>query len=266
MRGFRIELGEIEAALARHPAVAEAVVAGARGRRAPAGGLPRAAPRGGARRRTEVWAHLCRPAAGLHGPGGARPSRPLPLSANGKVDRKALAKLAEPPLRAASGEGEVRAHRWRSSWPACGQGRGSRGRGRRIGVHDYFFSLGGHSITGASSSIACRKRSTRLCRGRPVRAPHGGRPGRLPGARVSGSRGASRGHGGGNPRGGVRRTGADREVWTEIESTSREGEPLPSPSRRSGSGSSTSSTPARAAYNVPAALFLAGRLDATRWP
>ena len=45
IRGFRIELGEIEAALARHPQVRRAVVAGPRGRarRPAAGGLRRAA-------------------------------------------------------------------------------------------------------------------------------------------------------------------------------------------------------------------------------
>ena len=92
IRGFRIELGEIEAALARHPAVREAVVVAredAPGRQA-AGRLRR-------RRaiRRPIWSTNCARSCAR----GCRSTwcpphfvalDALPLTANGKVDRKAL--------------------------------------------------------------------------------------------------------------------------------------------------------------------------------
>ena len=91
IRGFRIELGEIEAALAAQPGVREAVVLAREDgrRRAPPGRL-----RGRRRRCRPIAAGLrARPgraAAGLHAPRGLRLLDALPLTENGKVDRRAL--------------------------------------------------------------------------------------------------------------------------------------------------------------------------------
>jgi acyl carrier protein len=146
VRGFRIEPGEIEAALAGHPAVTEAVVVAREDRNRP-----------GDRRLT---AYLV-PAPGEE-PSAAdlqellRRSLPdymvpsvfvllaaLPLNRSGKVDRSAL------PAPGEMGSGETRtsyvpprnemeeriARVWREVLGV-----------ERVGVHDSFFDLGGHSL------------------------------------------------------------------------------------------------------------------------
>ena len=143
LRGFRVELGEVEAALARHPAVREAVVVARmhlqeqqlvaylvlRGSEAPSNG--------------ELRRFL---AKGL--PDHMIPSafvflEAMPLSANGKIDRRALPAPAEgerPRLNEAlvppRNETEhTIAGIWRQVL-----------RIETIGIHDNFFELGGHSL------------------------------------------------------------------------------------------------------------------------
>ncbi len=145
VRGFRIELGEIEAALARLPGVREAVV------------LARDFGQGG--RRGKGLAGYVVPAAGVDlTAGGLRaalalelpdymvPSafamlEALPLSPNGKVDRRALARV-EPEsttdfvLTAPRGPvEEMLAEIWSDLLGV-----------ERIGAHQGFFELGGHSL------------------------------------------------------------------------------------------------------------------------
>ena len=143
VRGFRIELGEIEAALLRHPAVAEAVVVAQR----PATGDARlvaylaAAGEGVEPSVPELRRHL---AASL--PDYMVPSRfvvldELPRTPNGKVDRRALPdpEAAEaPPATAEPPAGpveEVVAAVWSEVLGV-----------ERIGRRDGFFELGGHSL------------------------------------------------------------------------------------------------------------------------
>jgi amino acid adenylation domain-containing protein len=169
IRGFRIELGEIEAALLRHPEVREAVVI-VRGTDAPPG-----APLPGRGVPDDRWlvVYLVL-AAGQANQGTAvegvrlslRESLPeqmlpaafvvlpaLPLTASGKVDRRAL----PAPERAGGGtEGSARrsvprtptervlARLWAdvlAAAPAAGEGGGP-----RVAVEDSFFELGGHSL------------------------------------------------------------------------------------------------------------------------
>ncbi len=152
IRGFRIELGEIEAALLDHSAVREAVVAA----RATAGGLrlvayvvPRGAMAGvsespdlesGAGLGAELGAALARRLPEYMVPSAFVVLPSLPLSASGKVDRKALPDPA--PIPRAEGDGAPRtlleaalAGIWAEVL-----------RVDRVGVHDNFFGLGGDSI------------------------------------------------------------------------------------------------------------------------
>ena len=150
VRGVRIELGEVETVLARHPAVAQAVVAArhdpAGGERlvayvVPAAAAGAAAPAGGLDLRA-LREHL---AARL--PDSFIPSlfvtlAHLPLTANGKVDRRALPapaggrpELAGDYAAPAAGLEHVIAETWRQELGLAAVGR-----------HDNFFELGGHSL------------------------------------------------------------------------------------------------------------------------
>jgi amino acid adenylation domain-containing protein len=143
IRGFRIELGEIEARLAEHPGVREAVVLaredapGEKRLVAYITARPGAAPPGAEALREHLAASLPEymvPAAYVA-------LEALPLSANGKLDRKALpapglsafaARRYDPPL----GETEERLARiWAEELKL-----------ERFGRHDNFFDLGGHSL------------------------------------------------------------------------------------------------------------------------
>jgi acyl carrier protein len=143
IRGFRVELGEIEAVLARHPAIREAVVV-ARMKLKEQQLVAYLALRG-----SEVPSsgQLRRFVAG-NLPDYMIPSvfvflEAMPLSANGKIDRRALPAPAEgerPRLNGAvvlpSSEIEQTiAAIWRQVL-----------RIETIGIHDNFFELGGHSL------------------------------------------------------------------------------------------------------------------------
>jgi len=146
VQGHRIELGEIEAALAEHPAVGQAVVAvqespGSQRRLigfvVPAGSSPVDA------RGLESFLRAKLPAYMV--PAAWRTVERLPLTANGKVDRKALLQL-RPEEDAGAGEerervapGNAIESRLRAIWERI---LGFSG----IGVTDDFFELGGQSF------------------------------------------------------------------------------------------------------------------------
>ncbi|MBV8685288.1 MAG: amino acid adenylation domain-containing protein [Alphaproteobacteria bacterium] len=140
IRGYRVAVEEIEGALARSPEVASAAVRSwpdASGERALAAYV---VPHGGARPdRSGLRAHLALTLPDYMIPSHFEILPALPMTPNGKVDRKALprpgggrAAAAEPP----SGETEARlAALWAELLRTGG-----------IGRDDSFFELGGHSL------------------------------------------------------------------------------------------------------------------------
>ncbi|MDB4951666.1 MAG: Glutamate-semialdehyde aminotransferase [Gemmatimonadetes bacterium] len=154
IRGFRVEPGEIEAVLRTHPGVREAVVAL---REAPSG-EPRLAAYLVAAGAGPAPAEELRRFAQEQLPEHMVPAllvwlAALPLTANGKVDRRAL---PEPDERSAPGRPpfvpprslgeELLASLWCDVLGAA-----------RVGVHDNFFALGGDSLLGTRLVSRIRK-------------------------------------------------------------------------------------------------------------
>ncbi|WP_410640976.1 non-ribosomal peptide synthase/polyketide synthase [Amycolatopsis sp. lyj-346] len=130
IRGFRIELGEIETALAAHPDVTEAVVV-ARDRRLAAYVVTTGKP--------DLRAWLQRELPDYMVPSAFVTLDVLPLSANGKVDRRAL---PEPAAAPAAGYVPPRTDTERVLAEVWADVLGVPG----VGVEDNFFELGGDSI------------------------------------------------------------------------------------------------------------------------
>jgi amino acid adenylation domain-containing protein len=152
VRGFRIELGEIEAALAAHPAVREAVL---RAWYDPRGEARLAAywtaSAEAAVSEMELREHLRRRLPEAMVPAAFVPLEALPLTANGKVDRKAL---PEP-----GWAGEARPEAPRDEVEALVAGAFAEVLGREgIGPGDSFFDAGGHSLL--ATQVLSRLRRT----------------------------------------------------------------------------------------------------------
>jgi amino acid adenylation domain-containing protein/non-ribosomal peptide synthase protein (TIGR01720 family) len=150
VRGFRVELGEIEAALRRHPAVRDAAVAMRGGRlvgyvvpAAPAAELSWESLRG------FLQAALPEPLV----PGAFVRLAALPLSANGKLDRRALPEAEAAPAEA----GRFLAPRTPLEQLLAGIWCEVLGV-QRVGVEDGFFALGGHSLL--ATRLISRVRAT----------------------------------------------------------------------------------------------------------
>ncbi|HJX27932.1 MAG TPA: amino acid adenylation domain-containing protein, partial [Thermoanaerobaculia bacterium] len=145
VRGFRVEPGEIERTLAQHPGVREAVVLAvddpAIGKRLVAfvTAVEEEVPSS-----RELRDHLAATLPPYMVPSAFVSLDALPLTINTKVDRRALearAALAAPEGEAAAPRDaieETLAELW-----AAELGR------ERVGIHDDFFALGGHSLLGA---------------------------------------------------------------------------------------------------------------------
>jgi amino acid adenylation domain-containing protein len=155
IRGYRIELGEIEARLAEHAGVREAVVVA----REDGGGEKRlvaywtASGEGG----TELGAEQLRAHVASHLPEYMVPAayvelEELPLTANGKLDRKGLPEPGGEAYVAAKYEepvGEVEkklAEIWAEVLKV-----------ERVGRHDNFFQLGGHSLIAVRATARLRQ-------------------------------------------------------------------------------------------------------------
>ena len=147
IRGFRIEPAEIEAALAADPEVREAVVL-ALGEAADRRLIAYATPRTGLAAGLDGVALRERLAARLPShmvPAAVVPLAALPLTANGKIDRSALARLAADDLEGgAAGEGWS-APRTPVEEIVAGLYAAVLQR-ERVGAGDDFFALGGHSL------------------------------------------------------------------------------------------------------------------------
>jgi amino acid adenylation domain-containing protein/non-ribosomal peptide synthase protein (TIGR01720 family) len=144
IRGFRIELGEIEAALARHPGVRAAVVTVREDRpgdRRLVGYVVPSDGQAAAPRPAEMRAFLGRSLPAFMLPAAFVTIDKLPLSPNGKVDRRSL---PAPDSRRAVDAGQVLP---RSDTERVLAGIWAEVLGvPHVGVHDDFFALGGDSI------------------------------------------------------------------------------------------------------------------------
>jgi amino acid adenylation domain-containing protein len=154
IRGFRIELGEIESALNRHPGVRESVVMVR-----PGGGGDRRlvawiVPKGHALSTHDLREHLLHSLPEYMVPAAFVSLERLPLTAHGKVDRRALPEpgetrpdvgqdLVAPRTRTEARVAEI----WREVL-----------RLEQVSIHDNFFELGGHSLLVAQ--LASRVRTT----------------------------------------------------------------------------------------------------------
>ena len=141
IRGYRIEPGEIETALAAHPGVAEAAVIA----REDQPGSKRLAayvvPAGGQAASTaELRAHLARSLPDYMIPAAFTTLGHLPVSRNGKLDRRALPAPQATPAAAGytpprTGTERTLARIWADVLGLD-----------EVGIHDNFFELGGDSI------------------------------------------------------------------------------------------------------------------------
>ncbi|HEV7517967.1 MAG TPA: amino acid adenylation domain-containing protein, partial [Thermoanaerobaculia bacterium] len=154
IRGFRVEPGEIEAALAAEPEVVEAVVIvredepGDRRLVAYVVGDPEGPPSAGALREA-LKRQLPEPLV----PSAIVVLEVLPLTANGKVDRRAL------PAPEATGSKEERYLAPRSPVEELLAGIWAEVlRRERVGVEEDFFALGGHSLL--ATQVVSRVRRT----------------------------------------------------------------------------------------------------------
>lgn len=164
LRGFRIELGEIEKRLETHPGVAQAVVIAREDRPGDMRLVAYLAPRAGASLDASALAEHLK--SGL--PEYMVPSHfivldAIPLSPNGKVDRKAL---PAPELEQASGDAEQAAPRDALEEAVASAMASVLGR-TSMGIHDGFFELGGHSLLAAQ---VCARLTRELSMEVPLRS------------------------------------------------------------------------------------------------
>ncbi|AKJ29465.1 non-ribosomal peptide synthetase [Caldimonas brevitalea] len=154
IRGFRIELGDIEATLLRHPGVRDAAVLAQRDGQGGATLLAWVVGDAG------LDPDTLRAFARDHLPDYMVPARctpvpALPLTVNGKLDRKALlADAAEPAAKRATPPRNDLERRLAAVWAELLQL-------EEVSVDDDFFSLGGHSLL-ATSAVARMRAATGL--------------------------------------------------------------------------------------------------------
>jgi hypothetical protein len=146
IRGHRIELGEIESVLERHPGVRQAVV---HPWQSPAGDRlaayivpadPQSVPSS-----EDLRAHLAQMLPAYMIPEDVVVLAQLPLNANGKVNRRALPVPVNAALRDFIAPRTSMEIAVASVWSAVLNQ-------PRVGVHDNFFEIGGHSLLAAQAA------------------------------------------------------------------------------------------------------------------
>jgi len=146
IRGYRVEPGEIEAALARHPAVAACAVLVQGEEDGTAAGLTAYVtlhdPQAGAAvpQELRLWLAGLLPAPMV--PAAWVVLEALPLTANGKLDRRELARIAPEPARGEPLGAPPRTAVERELAALWSEVLGV----ERVGIGDSFFDLGGHSL------------------------------------------------------------------------------------------------------------------------
>jgi amino acid adenylation domain-containing protein len=154
IRGFRIELGEVEAALAAHPAVGQAVAVVAPDTNGEKQLVAYAVPRPGQELSAgELRDYLRDRLPACLVPSHVVPIAAVPLTANGKVDRRNL----PPPNCARQCETAFVAPRDATEAALAAIWCEVLGR-QRCGVTDNFFALGGHSLKAGQVVARVRER------------------------------------------------------------------------------------------------------------
>ncbi len=152
IRGFRIELGEVEAALLSHPGVREAAVL-ALGEGAGKRLVAYVSALGASLPAAAVREHLRAALPDYMVPSAFAELESLPLTANGKVDRQALARMA---VTGWETEGEYVAPRTPVEWALARIWKELLEQDR-IGVRDDFFQRGGHSLLAVQALSRVRR-------------------------------------------------------------------------------------------------------------
>ncbi|MFD9723256.1 amino acid adenylation domain-containing protein [Streptomyces sp. NPDC059072] len=157
IRGFRIELGEVESALKNHPDVVDAVVVAHQG---DTGHRRLVAYVVAGREVTvgELRAHLALSLPDYMTPAVFVPLEKLPLTANGKVDRR---RLPEPEIQASRLGSDYAAPR-NPTEEALAEVWAEVLGVERVGIHDNFFDLGGDSILSLQVVSRARQAGLRL--------------------------------------------------------------------------------------------------------
>jgi amino acid adenylation domain-containing protein/thioester reductase-like protein len=144
IRGFRIEIGEVESALAAHPDVRQAVVAARKERTSEASLVAYVVPES-----TDKSADLNQYRSYLRTklpeymiPASFVILKAMPLTPNGKVDRKALPVLSQDQLAMRADYMPPRTEEERAIAAICAEVLNL----ERVGLHDNFFDLGGNSL------------------------------------------------------------------------------------------------------------------------